>query len=102
MPWKLLRNGGVRERRDYQLGCIRGIREVLKKQNSEGNVAGLVLANAELDAYHHAHFPRIVHVRSSKKRNERLLDAGAEAGRKLEIRTGIENTGEAAQKRLKS
>lgn len=102
VPWGLMRNGGVREQRDFQLGCLQGIREVLEKQNSEGNVAGLVLANKELDAYYHAHFPFIVTKRSSRKHNDLLIHAGKEAGRKMELHAGIEKSGaDGAPKRLK-
>ena len=97
--WKVY-GKSVRARRDFQLGCLEGIHEVLEKQNRAPEVAALIKMDPELDKFYRSVFPRIRMRRSRYTVNEKVKEAGREAGRKLTIHHGVEENSRET-KRLK-
>ena len=90
----------VRRKRDYQVGCLQGIREILEIQNRGEEVAALVRMDADLDTFFHHRFPRITYTRSSYNMDPDVKESGRQMGRTLKIHPGVEN-GETEVKRLK-
>ena len=80
-----------RVKRDFQVGCLDGIREVLTRQNKGETVAALVRMDADLDKYYHSRYPQITHTRSSYRYNPEAEESGREMGRTLKIHHGIED-----------
>ncbi|MBP5639331.1 MAG: DUF2786 domain-containing protein [Victivallales bacterium] len=91
----------VRRKRDFQYGCLIGIREVMERQNKHPEIMALVRVDKELDKYFHARFPRTCRSTGGYRMNKNLKEAGRMAGLQLQIHPGMENKNDSQRKMLK-
>jgi len=83
---------GVRAKRDFAIGLLRGFRKALEKEQPEAEVNALVLQRrAHLEDFYHRLHP-CIRKSSSKgpKCDKELLRAGEKVGRKLTLHPGLE------------
>lgn len=106
LPWEVKwRNSGVRGKKEFASGLLRGFREALQKQNNAPEMQALVhlelAQQARLNEYLHRLYSRLQKFSSQKKSYDKTLQAAGHAeGKKLVLPPGL-NRQDSAPKKLR-